>query len=377
MTFIHRQLKSAKKKYDPLVICSDRLENRDKFPFEHIFLRRRNFIRIKKSRYYNKIFGSHALLSINPRISSQQFKYFSEILHKNDVKLIHAHFGPSGLEIVNLAKMSRIPLLVTFHGYDASLLLNAKKYIKNLKKIFDYAYIVAVSENMKKDLVKFGADEEKVSVVRCGIPVNRFNYVERVSLSDKFSNNELITFLQVSNFAEVKGHEYTIRAFKEFLREYSNARLILAGDGVTKVSVKNLCTKLGIISKVDFPGVVDENTVIKLMKHADVFVQHSVTLKNGIKEGLPTVIMEAMSTGLPVISTYHSAIPEIIDNGSNGFLVKEREVSSYTGAMFNLKNVTHEIGFKANKKVMEDFNLDIETQKLFGIYDRLISNVIR
>jgi len=293
------------------------------------------------------------------------------------VKLLHAHFGPSGLEIVNLAKMSRIPLLVTFHGYDASILLTMKKYINNIKKVFDYAYLVAVSENMKRDLVKFGADEERISVVRCGIPVNRFNYVERVSLSDKFSNNELITFLQVSNFVEVKGHEYTIRAFNEFLREYSNARLILAGDGVIKASIKKLCTKLGIISKVDFPGVVDENTVIKLMKHADVFVQHSVTLKNGIKEGLPTVIMEAMSTGLPVISTSHSAIPELIDNGLNGFLVEEKDVSSYTEAMFNLKNVTNEIGFNAHKKVAEDFNLYIETQKLFGIYDRLISNDIR
>ena len=375
MTFIYRQLKSAEKKYDPLVICSDRFENRDKFPFEKIFLKRRIFIRIKKSRYYKKLFGNHTLLSTNPRISRGQNKYFSEILHKYDVKMIHAHFGPSGLEVVNLAKMHKIPMLVTFHGYDASILLTMKKYINNIKKVFDYAYIVAVSENMKRDLVKFGADEERVSVVRCGIPVDRFNYVERVSLNDKFSNNELITFLQVSNFVEVKGHEYTMHAFREFLKEYSNARLILVGGGITRVSAQKLCAKLEISSRVDFPGVVNENMVIEYMKNADVFVQHSVSLKNGIKEGLPTVIMEAMSTGLPVISTCHSAIPELIENGLNGFLVKERNVSSYTEAMFNLKNVTNEIGLNAHKKVAEDFNLDIETQKLFGIYDRLISNV--
>jgi len=96
----------------------------------------------------------------------------------------------------------------------------------------------------------------------------------------------------------------------------------------------------------------------------------------GDKEGVPTFLMESMAKGLSVISAYHSALPELINNGSNGFLVKERDVSSYTEAMLNLKNVTNEIGLNAYEKVAEDFNLNIETQKLFGIYDRLISNVM-
>ncbi len=97
----------------------------------------------------------------------------------------------------------------------------------------------------------------------------------------------------------------------------------------------------------------------------------------GDKEGVPKFLMESMDKGLSVISTYHSALPELINNGSNGFLVKEKDVSSYTETMFNLKNATNEIGLNAHEKVVEDFNLYIETQKLFGIYDRLISNVIR
>ncbi len=186
MTFIYRQLKSAEEKFDPLVICSDRVENRDKFPYKHLFLKRRNFVRIKKSRYFNKLFGSHTLLSINPHISARQSKYFSEKLIKYHVKLIHAHFGPSGLEIVNLAKMNRIPLLVTFHGYDASLLLSMNKYVDNLKRLFVYANIIAISENMKRDLVELGCNEKNVSVVRCGIPVESFKFVERDSLKRNF-----------------------------------------------------------------------------------------------------------------------------------------------------------------------------------------------
>ena len=292
------------------------------------------------------------------------------------MKLIHAHFGPSGLEIANLAKMNQIPLLVTFHGYDASLLLNVNKYVDNLKRLFADANIIAVSENMKRDLVKFGCDENNVSVVRCGIPVSKFKYVERVSLNKKFSNNELITFLQVSNFAKVKGHEYTVLAFGKFLKKYPKARLILAGNGTTRNTIKKLCEQLNISSKVEFPGLVNEDIVVNLMREADAFVHHSVTLQNGIKEGLPTVIMEAMATGLPVISTNHSAIPELIENRLNGFLVDERDVPSLTNSLVNLKNVTNEIGLNARKKVVEEFNLEVETQKLFKLYDRLISTAI-
>lgn len=372
MTFIYRQLKSSEEKYSPIVLCSDRVENIERFPFEKLYLKRRNFINIKKSKYFNKLFGSHSLLSVNPRISIHQKKYFTELLKKHDIRLIHSHFGPSGLEIVNLAKRMQIPLVVTFHGYDASILFTMKKYINNIKKVFNYAHIITVSENMKRDLIGFGANENKVNVIRCGIPVNRFKYVEREPLKNKFTNKKLLNFLQVSNFVEVKGHKYSVLAFKEFLGKYPNANLILAGDGVTKNLIQKLCEELKIGSKVKFPGVVDENTVLKLMSNADVFVHHSVTLKNGIKEGLPTVIMEAMSTGLPVISTYHSAIPELIENGLNGYLVNERNVRSFTETMFNLKNTTETIGLNANKKIEEDFNLEIETNKLFRIYDRLI-----
>jgi glycosyltransferase involved in cell wall biosynthesis len=375
MTFIYRQLKSAEKKYDPLVICSDRVENLTNFPFEKLFLKRRNFISLKKSRYYNKLFGSHALLSINPRISLGQSKYFSQVLHKNDVKLIHAHFGPSGLEIVNLAKMSRIPLLVTFHGYDASFLLTRNKYVENLRKLFNYASIISVSEFMKEELIKHGAKRENSSVIKCGIPVDFFKFNSRIPVRNKILLKEEVKFLQISNFVEKKGHKYTILAFQKFLKHYPNAKLILAGDGFLRESMQNLCQNLGINKYVQFVGLVNEKGVRDLFQEADVFLHHSVTSEEGDKEGIPTVIMEAMATGLPVISTYHSGIPELITNNINGFLVNERDVESYTNALIKLKNCSESIGEKARKKVVEDFNLEIETKKLFNIYDRLIPNL--
>ena len=372
MTFIYRQLKKAEEKYNPLVICSDRVENRTKFPFDKLFLKRRNFIRAKKSRFYNKLFGSHTLLSINPQISSGQSKYFSEILNKYQVKLIHAHFGPSGLEIVNLAKMNRIPLLVTFHGYDASILLKYQTYTENLKKLFTYAHIIAVSEEMKHKLVEIGANPDRISVVRCGIPMDVFKFTERTNLDQKIKEKKVINYLQVSNFVEKKGHAYTIEAFSLLLKKNPNSHLTLAGGGELYHKINQLVKEKNLSDHVTFTGVINEEKVKNLMNEADVFVHHSVTSKRGDREGVPTVLMEAMATGLPVISTFHSGIPELINDGINGFLVKERDIESYSEKMHEILSVGTKFSSNARKKVIGKFNLTKEVSHIMDIYKNLI-----
>jgi len=374
MTFIYRQLKGAEKKYDPSLLCSDRVENRDKFPFEKLFLKRRNFIRIKKSRYYNKLFGSHTLLSINPRISLGQSKYFSQILHKNDVKLIHAHFGPSGIEILPLARDLNIPLIVSFHGYDGSILLKYENYNQKLKKIFEYSHVLVPSRYMLNELRERVGNLVNYSIVYYGIPLDDFCYVNRASLKNKVDKDEKLTFLQVSNFVEKKGHFYTVSAFKELLNFYPNAQLVLVGDGYLKGEIQELANNLGLNKKIIFPGEVDHKQVSKFMSKADVFLHHSVTSTKGDKEGIPNVIMEAMATGLPCISTVHAGIPELIKDGINGFLVEERNVKSYVQKMIQLVNSSSNFSYEARDTVESDFNLDLQNEKLIKIYNSLMNS---
>lgn len=374
MTFIYRQIKAAQQYYNPLVLCSDTLENTDKFPVEHLFHKKRNFLRLKKSSLYqNRIFGYHRLLSTNPRLSLQQKKFFSDIIKDQKARLVHAHFGPSGIEILSTVSRAKIPLVVTFHGYDASILFNFNQYVKKIRKVFDYAHIITISEQMRNDLISIGAKRDYVSVIRCGIPVDEFQYVRRTPLSEKFRRKEKITFLQVSNFVEVKGHQYTIRAFKRFLDNYNNAKLILAGDGVTRQINQKLCDDLNISDRVEFTRLVGQDTVIRLMSEADIFLHHSVKLPNGVKEGLPTVIMEAMATGLPVIASDHSAISELITHESDGYLVEERNIEEYANRMINLSHSPADIGISARNKVVSGFNLKTETEKIFKLYNELIS----
>jgi len=374
MTFIYRQLKMAEEIYSPIVLCSDQIESLDRFPYPSIDIKKRNFIEIKKSYIFRKLYGKHELLSISPKLSRQQFKFFSNILQLNKISLIHAHFGPSGLEIVDLAKKIGIPLLVTFHGYDASILLKEKKYLTNIKKLFNYARIISVSRKMKQDLIYVGADPKQIEVIRCGIPVEFFEYIKREPITNKFSQNKKIKFLQVSNFVEKKGHQYTVEAFRNFLQKNQNATLTFAGDGYLRNSIQKLCEEFEISDKVNFLGLVNSKSISKLMREADIFLHHSVTSRHGDMEGIPTVIMEAMATGLPVISTFHSGIPELIDNKVNGFLINERDINAYTETLLRIENFTESIGPKARKKVVEEFNLKTESQKLFNLYNSVLNN---
>jgi len=373
MTFIYRQLSGVSEKYKTSVLCSNQVENLDKFPFSQVYVKRRNFLKIKQSNIFTKIYGQHKLFSRNPKLSIIQRKYFRNIVDENNIRLIHAHFGPSGIEILPLAKKLKIPLVVSFHGYDGSVLLNYEDYLSNLRRLFKYAHIIFPSYYMLNELKKAVNDIPEFSVIYYGIPLDKFSFINRTTPYEKYSNNKKIVFLQVSNFVEKKGHYYTIIAFSKFLKFYKNAELILGGDGYLLNEIKTLVNNLGIRNKVIFKGAVNQNQVIKLMSEADIFLHHSITGPNGDKEGIPNVIMEAMATGLPCISTLHAGIPELINDRTNGYLVDEKDVESFVHKMIKLVKSPNNFQEEARETIQSKFNLAIQNEKILRIYDSLLT----
>lgn len=365
MTFIHRQLMGVSDDFSPIVFASS-VDHLDLFAHEPIFSKKANYIEKACCKLYKIFTGKYTFLS--PR----KARYWKGLLKSYDAKLIHAHFGPSGLEMLPLAMGLNIPLIVTFHGYDASSLLENASYRSGLKGLFNYAHIVAVSRDMRDRLIAVGADPAKTMTHYIGIPLEEFNYVERIPISQKIKDGSRLEFLQVSNFVEKKGHEYTILAFRNFLLKYPNSRLTLAGDGPLRDRIKAACAESRISEKVRFTGQVTKKQVIPLMTEADVFLHHSVTAKNGDKEGIPTVIMEAMSTGLPVISTFHSGIPELIEDGINGYLIEERDVKGYTEKMLGLLDSRINLGKQASSTIAERFNMANQNARLKELYREVI-----
>ncbi len=364
-TFVYRQLEGVSSRFRPVVLTAN-VSNLDLFPTDRVFVRGKSFFDKVVARLGRMATGSYST------VTKAQKAYWKTTIARHDVKLVHAHFGHFALDVLPIARSLDIPLLVTFHGFDASSLLRDNNYTRELAGLFEYANVITVSENMARRLEPFGLDRTKLDVHYIGVPVDNFEYTERRPVARKMTEGEPVEFLQVSNFVEKKGHRYTVEAFARHIKKYTGARLTLAGDGPLKPRVESQCRELGIAENVRFAGRVTSVEVAELMRDADVFVHHSVTGANGDMEGLPTVLMEAMSTGLPVISTNHSGIPELIDDGVDGFLVDESDVDGYAEKLDELINANPEIGRRARLKIEEKFNMTVQNVRLGDIYQKVI-----
>lgn len=362
-TFIYRQLLGVTEEFNPIVITKT-LHNQDLFPYDKICLYKRNL----KERIYSKIISKFS--NNYSSISKQQVQCFKNILTNNQIQLIHAHFGPHGLNMLPPAQALNIPLVVTFHGYDASAELQVKKYAATIKKLFQYAYIIAVSNKMATKLISLGANPDRTFTHYIGAPLDTFKYQPRKPIVLKVKNNEPIKFLQIARFAEKKGHKYTLEAFKTFLTYYPKSELILAGTGPLENQCKEFC-KQHHLENIRFIGPVTEKEVIPLLQQADVYLQHSITASNGDQEGIPIGIAEAMATGLPIISTLHSGIPELVRDGIDGHLVNEKDINGYVNKMRQILNFKEQ---DTQSWIKQKFDLEANCKTLSSIYRQIISS---
>ena len=363
-TFIYRQLLGVRHVFAPLVFTRRQL-NRDQFEYQPLYICAGGVVNHWSARMLAR-FGIF-------RLRAEQQRYFREVAQSENVALIHAHFGPSGLEMLPVAQALEIPLLVTFHGFDASTLLHRRAYRRNLSQLFDYAYSITVSDFMAQRLLSLGADPKRLARHYIGVPVEKFDFVKRQPIASKRRAGERIEFLQVSGFVPKKGHRYTLSAFQRFLQSYPNTRLTFAGSGPQEAAIKQQCQDLGMTDSVRFLGRVSADRVAQLMGDADVFLHLSITSDRGDEEGIPTVIMEAMATGLTCISTFHAGIPELIQDGINGYLVPERDVQAYTDAMLAAVESAADLGTAARQRVITDFNLGTQNARLANLYQRALS----
>ncbi|MGB1251866.1 MAG: glycosyltransferase [Candidatus Promineifilaceae bacterium] len=362
MTFIHRQLVGVRDPLRPIALTSNPLVNRDLFPLDSIIECKRTWAEKAVTRINYSLFANYKILP------SRQRKFWANTIQQHDIRLLHVHFGHMGIKLLPLAKQFNLPLLVTFHGTDASTLLQRRQYRTDLKKLFAYATVIAVSDKIKSILIANGANPERVVRHYIGVPLDHFPFVTRSAPQQKMASGEQLTFLQVSRFVEKKGHEFTIQAFGKFTATYPNAVLHLIGDGPRQSEMVRLVEALGLTEKVRFFGRIDATDIPTHLAQADVLLQHSVTAANGDQEGLPITILEAMASGMPVISTHHAGIPEAIIDGQTGFLVNERDVAAYVDKLHALATVDQTMGEQAAARVRQLFDINTQNQALNDLY---------
>ena len=294
-------------------------------------------------------------------------------LAAGEFQLLYARFGTSGIRMMPLARKWRVPLVTSFHGCDAPGSKRMRKRRKELRRLFRVGALFTVPcEAMRNELLRHGCPDEKVVVHHSGIDLHRFAFRERRPPQPEEGP---LRILFVGRLVEKKGADILLRAFKIVRRAFPHTRLVIAGDGKLKPKLVRLARRLGVASGVEFTGAQSVDDIRLRHSEAHIFCLPSKKDRTGNIEGIPNALKEAMASGLPVVSTFHSGIPELIEDGVSGVLVPENRVQPLADALIRLierPEMWGELARNARRRIEADFDVEKQTARLEELFDRLI-----
>lgn len=284
--------------------------------------------------------------------------------------VLHAHFGLSGPSALTLAETLGVPLIVTYHGQDATITdaearrtWRGREYLRGRTKVMERAAIViAVSDFIRSRLIAKGYPSDNIVTHYNGIDLQFFRRGSQV-------REPVVVF--VGRFVEKKGCEYLIRALARLQSEGVPARGVLVGDGPLRPELERLAGETG--AQVEFAGFLPLADVKDWLARASVVAVPSVTARNGDSEGLPTVILEAQAMGTPVVATRHAGNAEGVAEDRTALVVGERDVAALSDAVrFFLQDAAAVEAFGAAGRAFVEAKFDIATQArgLEDLYDR-------
>jgi colanic acid/amylovoran biosynthesis glycosyltransferase len=281
----------------------------------------------------------------------------------------HAHFGPVGNSFRFVNQLWKVPFVVTFHGYDFSV-VPRKEGSDVYQKLFKSVDAVTVnSEYAGERLKQLGCATEKIHKLRMGVNPEEFPYLER-----RPKTGEAIRALTVGRLTEKKGIEYSIRAVAQAREKYPEIVYEIIGDGPLRSNLENLIAEIGMGDSIILHGAQDGSFVQQKMSEAHIFILTSLTAENGDQEGTPVSLMEAQASGLPVLSTLHSGIPEVVINGRTGFLVPERNIMTLAERLIYLienPNLCTAMVREGRQHILENFDTRKLNPELVSLYKKL------
>lgn len=286
-------------------------------------------------------------------------------LRSLEVDLVHAHFGTSAIEIWPYARALRLPLLVTLHGHDICTSRawwhsypkgnRWRDYPERLARIALHPTVrfLAVSNAIKEKAIAFGLPEDKIQVSYIGIDVRKFVPVA-VPVGARARR-----VLFVGRLVEKKGVRYLLEAFLIVQRHVSDAELVIVGDGPLREELEKHASAIGLKSAV-FKGVLSSEEVVEEMNSSRVLCTPSITASNGDAEGFGLVLLEAQSSGLPVVTSASGGATEGVVDGVTGYSIREKDVEAMSERLMEIlcnNELATAMGGAARRFVEANFSL--------------------
>lgn len=298
-----------------------------------------------------------------------------------NASLVHAHFGTLAVDVWPLIKALDVPMLVTLHGYDINIDREwwesgkrgrrRRRYPSQLLSLAQEPRVgfIAVSDAIRKRAIAFGIPAEKIVVRHIGIDTTKF----RPAGAAIGRRRKRVLF--VGRLVEKKGLEYLIRAFAEIQAQVSDAELVIIGDGPQRQPLQALARHLNV--RADFRGVLPGEEIAKALSETRVFCLPGITAANGDAEGLPTVIVEAMSCGVPVVTSANGADEAVIDR-QTGYIFPPRDgeaMVDHIVAILTDDTLAQSLAENARRHAAANFAIATCTTRLEGTYGEVVSKL--
>ncbi len=217
------------------------------------------------------------------------------------------------------------------------------------EKLASARFVACISDYTRSQMMAFSpeGDWHKLHVRRCGVDTEEFSWIERARAGPT-------RILTVGRLDRMKGNAVLLRALARLVRAGTDAELVVVGDGPERHALEQLARELEVESRTTWTGTVGQDEIRRYYADADVFCLPSFA------EGIPIVLMEAMATGLPVVANMITAIPELVDDGVSGILVRpgrEDLLAEALGRLAADPDLRLRLGRAARQTVVDEYSL--------------------
>ncbi|HDR2893341.1 TPA: colanic acid biosynthesis glycosyltransferase WcaL [Enterobacter asburiae] len=276
-----------------------------------------------------------------------------------------AHFGPAGVTAAKLRELGVIDgkIATIFHGIDISSHEVLNHYTPEYQQLFRRGdMMLPISELWAGRLKNMGCPGEKITVSRMGVDMDRFTQ-RPVKVPGK-----PLQIISVARLTEKKGLHVAIEACRQLKEQGVAFHYRILGIGPWERRLRTLIEQYELDGYVEMPGFKPSHEVKAMLDEADVFLLPSVTGTDGDMEGIPVALMEAMAVGIPVVSTLHSGIPELIEPDHSGWLVPENDAPALAERLAAFSHIAPQelipVLHNARQKVEAEFNQRVINREL-------------
>jgi len=316
--------------------------------------------------FFKKFSNKFRKLPANSIYGSER-RAILEFLETEKPDVILCEFGCIGVDIAEAISTCGIPIFTYYRGYDATMRVRSKRQQNLIRQAFPKLEgVFFVSNYLRKNLAKYGLEHPNSHVFPSGVNTDKFIPAEKRKAN----------FIAVGRLIEKKRPDLTVESFCKEARDFPEATLDVLGGGPMLEPCREIVRRESMENQVTLHGEQPHENVLKHLREAEFFLQHSVTSPSGDAEGAPTSIQEALACGCTVIATRHAGIPDLVEEGRTGFLVDEMDVDDYR--KWIRAALSGEIDARAISKASRDFAVDnLDNRRLIKRVEAVLESAVR